>query len=130
MTVPAPQPSGYWTPNAVPRMGTVPGRAPTNMFAWLGMIISVSGFIVNFGVNGLLGAVFSVVGLREARKLEAAGFADSGRTVAFVGLVTGIVHIIVTIGLIVVAVLLWAWFAQWIDTVTSELQNSNLSGPA
>ncbi|CAN5456853.1 hypothetical protein BH09ACT4_BH09ACT4_17240 [soil metagenome] len=129
MTVPAPQqPAGYWSPNVVPRMGTVPGRAPTNVWAWTGLIVSVSGFIFNLGVNGLLGAAFSVIGLREAKRLEAAGFADTGRSIAFAGLVTGIVHVIVTIALVVLAVLAWAWFAQWIDTVTTELQNSNLSG--
>lgn len=126
MTLPTPQP-GYWSPNAVPRMGTVPGRAPTNTFAWLGLIISVSGFLFNFGVNGLLGAVFSVLGLRESRKLAAAGHVDTGRSIALAGLVVGIVHIVVTIALIVVLVLAWAWFVEWVDTVTTQLQNSNLS---
>ena len=127
MTVPAPQPPGYWTPNTAPRMGTVPGRAPTNTWAWTGLIVSVSGFIFNLGVNGMLGAAFSIIGLREARKLQAAGFQDTGQSIAQAGLVTGIVHIIVTIALIVLAIFAWYWFAEWIDTVTTELQNSNLS---
>jgi len=108
-------------------MGTVPGRAPTNMWAWLGLIISVSGFIFNLGINGLLGAVFSVVGLREARKLAAAGYTDTGHSLALAGVIVGVVHVIVTIGLIVLAVFAWAWFAEWIDTFTTQLQNSNLS---
>lgn len=128
MTVPAPQPSpGYWTPNTVPRMGTVPGRAPTNTMAWTGLIVSVSGFLFPLLVNGLLGAAFSIIGLREARRLEAAGYHDTGRTIALAGLVTGIVHIIVTIGLIVLAVLAWGWFYEWIETVTTQLENSNLA---
>jgi hypothetical protein len=108
-------------------MGTVPGRAPTNTWAWTGLIVSVSGFIFNLGVNGMLGAAFSIIGLREARKLEAAGYHDTGKSIAQAGLVTGIVHILVTIGLIVLAIFAWYWFAEWIDTLTTELQNSNLS---
>ena len=127
MTLPPSPAPGYWTPNTVPRMGTVPGRAPTNTFAWLGLVISVSGFLFNLGVNGLLGAAFSLVGLREARKIAAAGYTDTGHGIALAGLITGIVHVIVTIGLIVLAVFAWSWFADWIDTVTTELENSNLS---
>ena len=95
--------------------------------AWTGLIVSVSGFLFPLLVNGLLGAAFSIIGLREARKLEAAGYHDTGRTIALAGLVTGIVHIIVTIGLIVLAVLAWGWFTEWIETVTTELENSNLA---
>jgi len=121
------QQPGYWTANTAPRLGNGQGKAPTNMFAWLGLIISVSGFLFNFGVNGLLGAAFSLVGLREARRLADAGYQDTGRSLALAGLITGVVHVIVTIGLIVLAVFAWGWFADWIDTVTTELQNSNLT---
>lgn len=122
-----PQP-GYWSPNAVPRMGTVAGRAPTNTFAWIGLIISVSGFLFNFGINGLLGAAFSVIGLREAGKIAAAGYTDTGRSIAIAGLIVGIAHVLVTIALIVLLVLAGQWFTEWIDTFTTQLQNSNLSG--
>ncbi|MEO8263249.1 MAG: hypothetical protein ABI566_11845 [Pseudolysinimonas sp.] len=121
-------PSGYWTPNnQAPRLGGAPGRAPTNTFAWLGLIISVSGFIVPLGINGLLGVGFSLVGLRDARKLADAGHTDTGRSIAMAGLVVGIVHVIVTLGVIVLAIFAWGWFNDWIETLTTELQNSNLS---
>ena len=125
MTVPTPAPHpGYWTPNnTAPRFGS-PGRAPANSFAWIGLIISISGFVFPVGVNGLLGAAFSVVGLREARKLQDAGHTETGRSIAQAGLVVGIVHILVTIGLIVLAVFAYTWFMQWIDAFTTELQNA------
>ena len=123
MSTPTPTPAGYWTPNNTsPRLAN-PGPA-SNTFAWLGLIISVSGFIFNLGINGLLGAAFSLVGLREARKLADAGHQNTGRTIAMAGLITGVVHIIVTIGLIVLAVLAWGWFNEWIDSLTGRLQNS------
>jgi hypothetical protein len=127
MTQPTPQP-GYWSPNnAAPRFGNPAGRSPGNTFAWLGLIISVSGFIFPLGINGLLGAGFSLVGLRDARRLADAGHTETGRQLAMAGVVVGIVHVVVTIGLIVLAVFAWGWFNDWIETLTTELQNSNLS---
>jgi hypothetical protein len=120
---PTPAPAGYWTPNTNQPRFTAPGRA-TNTFAWLGLIISVSGFIFNLGINGLLGAAFSLVGLRDARKLADAGHQDTARTIAMAGLITGTVHIIVTAGIIVLAVFAWGWFNDWILSLTDQLQNS------
>jgi hypothetical protein len=105
----------------------VPGRAPTNVWAWTGLIVSVSGFLFNLGVNGLVGIAFSILGLREARRLEASGYQDTGRSVALAGLITGIVHVVVTVALIVLAVLAWTWFADWLEVFTTQLENSNLS---
>lgn len=129
MTVPTPAPHpGYWTPNnQAPRFGSAPGRAPSNTFAWLGLIISVSGFIFPLGFNGLLGAAFSLVGLRDARKIAEQGYTDTGRSLAMAGLIVGIVYTILVIGFIVLAVFAYGWFMEWIDTLTTELQNSNLS---
>jgi hypothetical protein len=125
MTVPTPAPHpGYWTPNnAAPRFGT-PGRAPGNTFAWIGLIISISGFVFPVGINGLLGAAFSIMGLREARRLQDAGQTETGRSIAQAGLVVGIVHILVMIGLIVLAVFAFTWFTEWIDGFTAELQQA------
>lgn len=123
MTTPPP---GYWTPTTVPRLATSPGRAPTNTWAWLGLIISVSGFIIPLGVNGLLGAIFSL-GMREARKIREAGFTEDGRSLALAGLIVGIVNLVLTIAVIVLVVLGTMWFYDWINTITTELQNSNLS---
>ena len=123
MSTPPPAPAGYWTPNnTAPRLGT-PGRA-TNTFAWLGLIISVSGFFFNLGINGLLGAGFSLVGLRDARKLADAGHQDTGRSLAMAGLIIGVVHIIVTIGIVVLAVFAWGWFNDWITSLTTQIENS------
>lgn len=124
---PAPQPApGYWTPNTAPRLGTAPGQR-VNYMAWTGLLVSVSGFIFNFGVNGLLGIIFSILGMSEARRLAAAGQQNTGRQLALAGLITGIAHIVVTAGLIVLAVFAYFWFSDWINTLTTEIQNSNLS---
>lgn len=123
----APQPApGYWTPNAAPRLGTQPG-VRINYMAWTGLLVSVSGFIFNFGVNGLIGIIFSVLGLREARRLADAGQQSTGRQLAIAGVITGIAHIIVTAGIIVLSVFAYVWFTDWINTLTTEIQNSNLS---
>jgi hypothetical protein len=126
MSTPTPTPAGYWTPNnTAPRLG-IPRRA-TNTFAWLGLVISVSGFLFNLGINGLLGAAFSLVGLRDARKLADAGEQDTGRSIAMAGLIVGVVHIIVTAGIIVLAVFAWGWFNDWITSLTDQLQNAVVS---
>ena len=123
MSTPTPTPAGYWTPNNTSPRLTNPGPA-SNTFAWLGLIISVSGFIFNLGINGLLGAAFSLVGLREARKLADAGHRDTGRTIAMAGLITGVVHIIVTAGIIVLAWFAWTWFNEWINSLVTNVQYS------
>lgn len=124
---PAPQPApGYWTPNVAPRLGTAPGQR-VNYMAWTGLLVSVSGFIFNFGVNGIVGIIFSVLGLREARRLAEAGQQNTGRQLALAGLITGIAHIIVTAGIIVLAVFAFVWFMDWINALTTEIQNSALS---
>ena len=127
MTVPAPQPNGYWTPKTAPRFGNAPNRPPGNTWAWTGLIVSVSGFVFPLLVNGLLGAIFSIFGLREARRLEAAGHTESGRSIAMAGLITGIVHLLVTIGLVVLAVLAFQWFYEWVDTFQQQLIDASVS---
>jgi hypothetical protein len=119
-----PTPPGYWTPNAVPRLATPGGRPPINTWAWAGLGASVSGFVFPIGVNGVLGIIFSIFGLREARKITDAGFAENGRTLAVAGIIVGIVHIVVTVALIVGIVFATQWFYTWIDTLTTEIQNS------
>jgi Domain of unknown function (DUF4190) len=119
-----PTPPGYWTPNAVPRLATPGGRPPINSWAWAGLIASVSGFIFPVGVNGVLGVIFSIFGLREARRISAAGFSEDGRSLALAGVIVGIVHIVVTIALIVGLVFAVQWFYTWIETLTSEVQNA------
>lgn len=120
MTTPAQNP-GYWTPNTAPRLGTSPTSGPTNVFAWIGLVISVSGFVFNVGINGLVGIAFSIFGLRDARRIVAAGATgDGGRSLAIAGIITGIVHVVVTIGIIVAAVFLWLWFTQWIEELPQQ----------
>ncbi len=72
--------------------------------AWTGLLVSVSGFIFPLGVNGIVGIIFSVLGLREARRLAEAGQQSTGRQLAVAGIITGIAHIVVTAGIIVLAV--------------------------
>jgi len=114
-------PPGYWTPTTTPRLATAPGRPPVNSWAWTSLIVSVSGFLVPLGVNGLVGAIFAFFGFREARKIAAAGFTDTGRSLALAGLIIGIVHIVLTIAVIVLIVLGVGWF----QTVLQELQATN-----
>jgi hypothetical protein len=121
-------PPGYWTPTTVPRLATSGGRAPVNTWAWTGLLVSVGGFLVPLGIIGLLGVIFSIFGLREARKINAAGFTEDGRSLALAGLIVGVVQVVLAIALIVGAVLAFTWFNDWITTLTTELQNSNLSG--
>lgn len=85
-----------------------------NTWAWTSLIVSVSGFLVPLGVNGLVGAIFAFFGFREARKIADAGFTDTGRSLALAGLILGIVHLILTIAVIVAAVLAVQWFQTWI----------------
>lgn len=120
--VPPPAP-GYWTPNTAPRLGTQPGMR-VNYMAWTGLLVSVSGFLFPFVVNGIVGVIFSVLGLREARRLADAGQQSTGRQLAVAGVIVGIAHIIVTAGLAVLAVFSYFWFTDWIDTLTTEIQNS------
>jgi hypothetical protein len=125
---PAPEAApGYWTPNNVaPRLGTTP-RGPVNYMAWTGMLVSVSGFIFNLGVNGIVGVIFSIIGLSEARRLAAAGHENTGRQLALAGLIAGIAHIVVTAALVVLAVFAVFWFNDWLNTFITQVQNSNVS---
>ena len=124
---PAPQPApGYWTPNTAPRLGTRPGQR-VNYMAWTGLLVSVSGFIFNFGVNGIVGIIFSILGLGEARRLAEAGQQSTGRQLAVAGIITGIAHIIVTAGVVVLAVFASIWFIDWINNLVDNVQYSNLS---
>jgi hypothetical protein len=121
-----PQPApGYWTPNTAPRLGTSPGMR-VNYMAWTGLLVSVSGFIFPFFVNGIVGVIFSVLGLREARRLAGAGQQSTGRQLAVAGVIVGIAHIVVTIGLVVLAVFAYFWFTDWINSLVSSVQYSNL----
>ncbi len=124
---PTPQPApGYWTPNNVaPRLGT--GRAPVNYMAWTGLLVSVSGFLFPLFINGVVGVIFSILGLRDARRLAAAGHEQTGRGLALGGLIAGIAHIVLTAGLVVLSVFAFFWFTDWINTLTARLENSNLS---
>jgi hypothetical protein len=121
MTTPTQNP-GYWTPNTAPRLGTSPTSGPTNVFAWIGLLVSVSGFIFNVGINGLVGIAFSIVGLRDARRIVAAGSTgDGGRALAIAGLITGIAHVIVTAAIVVGSIFLWAWFTQWVTDLPQQI---------
>ncbi len=97
------------------------GRAPVNYMAWTGLLVSVSGFIFNVGVNGVVGMIFSILGLREARRLAAAGHEQTGRSLALAGLITGIAHIVVTAALVVLSVFAFFWFTDWINTLTTQI---------
>ncbi len=124
---PTPQPApGYWTPNNVaPRFNT--SRAPVNYMAWTGMLVSASGFLFPFFINGVVGVIFSILGLREARRLAAAGHEQTGRQLALAGVITGVAHIIVTAAIIVLAVLAIYWFNDWLNAFIAQVENSNLS---
>jgi len=125
-TTPPPQPApGYWSPNTAPRLGTQPGQR-VNYMAWTGLIVSVSGFIFPLVVNGLVGVIFSILGLREAKRLEAAGQTSTGRQLAIAGIIAGIAHMVVTAGLVVLAIFAYVWFTDWINTLVSNVQYSNL----
>jgi hypothetical protein len=121
-----PQPApGYWTPNVAPRLGTQPGQR-VNYMAWTGLLVSVSGFIFPFVINGVVGIIFSVLGLREARRLAEAGQTSTGRQLAVAGIITGIAHIIVTAGLVVLAIFAYFWFTDWINSLVTSVQYSTL----
>lgn len=123
---PAPQPApGYWTPNAAARLGTQAGRR-VNYMAWTGLIVSVSGFLFPFVVNGIVGVIFSILGLSEARKLAAAGQTSTGRQLAVAGIITGIAHIVVTAGVIVLSVFVYFWFTDWINDLVATVPYSTL----
>ena len=125
-STPTPQPApGYWTPNTAPRLGTQPGQR-VNYMAWTGLLVSISGFVFPFLVNGIVGVIFSVLGLREARRLAEAGQTSTGRQLAVAGVITGIAHIVVTAGLIVLAVFAYFWFTDWINNLVSSVQYTNL----
>lgn len=128
MTIPqTPQPApGYWTPNVAPRLGTSAGMR-VNYMALTGLLVSVSGFIFNLGINGVVGIIFSILGLREARRLAEAGQQSTGRQLALAGIIIGIAHIIVTIGLVVLSIFAVYWFTDWVNTLTTEIQNSSLN---
>jgi hypothetical protein len=117
-------PPGYWTPtSSAPRPAAATGRPPANNWAWVGLLVSVSGFVIPLGMNGVIGVIFSIFGLREARRISEAGFAENGRSLALAGVVVGIVHIVVTVALTVGIVFGFLWFFQWIDSITQQLQD-------
>jgi hypothetical protein len=126
MTTPPP---GYWTSTpSVPRLATPGGQPPTNNWAWAGLLVSVSGFLIPLGINGVIGVIFSIFGLREARRISDAGFTENGRSLALAGVVVGIVHIVATVALVVGIVLGFLWFYQWIDSITEQLQDITYRG--
>jgi hypothetical protein len=94
--------------------------------AWTGLIVSVSGFLFNLGINGVVGVIFSILGLREARRLAAAGHQNTGQQLALAGLIAGIAHIVVTAGLVVLAVFAFYWFNDWLNSMIIQLDNANV----
>lgn len=121
MTLPsAPTPPGYWTPKTAPAFGGTPGKTPANAWAWTGLIVSVSGFLFNLGLNGLVGLIFSILGMREARRLAAAGYTETGRQLALIGIIAGIVHMVITAAVIVGSILLMAWFLAWVESFPTQ----------
>lgn len=98
-----------------------------NYMAWTGLLVSISGFLIPLGINGLVGVIFSILGLREARRLAQTGQEATGRQIAVAGLIVGITHIAVTIALVIGSIFAFYWFVDWVDTLTTQLQNSNLS---
>jgi hypothetical protein len=94
--------------------------------AWTGLIVSVSGFIFPLVVNGLVGVIFSILGLREAKRLEQAGQTSTGRQLAIAGIIAGIAHMVITAGLVVLAIFAFTWFYDWVNTLVSDVQYSNL----
>jgi hypothetical protein len=119
-------PPGYWSRTTAPQFGARPG-SPTNTFAWIGLVISASGFLIPVGINGLLGAVFSLLGMRDARRLRAAGHEETGSSIALAGLIIGIVHIVVTAALIAGSIWLFFAFNDWMDEFVRDLQSVALS---
>jgi hypothetical protein len=71
--------------------------------------------------------IFSIIGLREARRLAAAGHENTGHQLALAGVIAGIAHIVVTAALIVLAVFAVFWFNDWLNTFITQVQNSNVS---
>ena len=125
MTTPQQQP-GYWTPNnRAPQFATTPGQR-VNYYAWIGLIVSVSGFVFNLGINGVVGVIFSILGMRDARRLAAEGVEQTGHTVAVVGLITGLANIVVTVGIVVLSIFAFIWFNDWVRTFVDEVQLQQL----
>lgn len=85
-----------------------------NTMALVGLVVSLSTVVFPlFGINGIVGAVFGFLGLRDARRRREAGLANTGRGLAIGAIVSGIA----------LTILLWAAFVgffvflAWITTL-------------
>jgi hypothetical protein len=72
----------------------------TNGLALAGLIVSAAGWLALGIIASIAGIILSAFGLAQARKREAAGNPNTGRSLAMAGLVVGIV--VTAIGLILV----------------------------
>jgi hypothetical protein len=104
----------YGAPTATPSAGSpyapspyspAPYGAPaygggTNGLALAGLIVSAAGWLVLGIIASIAGIILSAFGLAQARKREAAGNPNTGRSLAMAGLIVGIV--VTGIGIILV----------------------------
>lgn len=63
----------------------------TNSMAYTGLVLSLVAFLINpFAILGILGIVFSSIGLAKSHELEGAGHTVNGRGTAKAGIIVGI----------------------------------------
>jgi hypothetical protein len=98
-------------PAFVPTPPAALPRAPGNGFALAGLLLGIVTFVFPVVVTPVLGILFSVLGIRRGRDLEAAGvpapFTRSG--MAYAALAVSIVMLVLNLGAI--ALLWWGLVA-------------------
>ena len=95
-TVPGRRGPGLYIPGeTVLQPATAPAYAPVpvvrNNPALIGFILSLSGFIIPFGVNSIAGGIVSIVGLRRSKQLAGNGIFSNGRSISIAGILIGFI---------------------------------------
>ena len=105
---------------AQPAAQPAPAPAPVvrNTPAMIGFILSLSGFVIPFGVNSIAGGIVSIVGLRRSKELAGNGIFSNGRSISIAGILIGFIWgglcLLIIVGSLV--------FFFWILAISTNVQ--------
>jgi hypothetical protein len=97
-----------------------PAAAPVvrNNAALIGLILSLSGFLLPLVINSFAGGIVSIVGLRRSTQLAATGSSSSGRGMSIAGILVGFIWG----GICLIGIAAIVLFYVWILGVSSHVQ--------
>jgi hypothetical protein len=120
---PAPRGPGLYIPGetvlqAAPAPASAPAPVVRNNAALIGLILSLSGFLLPFVVNSFAGGIVSIVGLRRSTRLAGNGILSSGRGLSIAGILIGFIWG----GICLLGIALFVALTFWIAGVGSNFQ--------